>query len=303
VVELNLTSALILEDDADWDIRLKSQLQSYALASRGFLQPLRSNPASSLSSLSGSTQASRGDDTVFLGSLPQTLSPTSSPYGDGWDVLWLGHCGTDFPPNRFSTRPKDRTPPVSTLASASPAHLPPLRVAIADDDTVPEVRHLRPHPFALADSLAEAGYPAHTRVVHATGGGTACTQGYAVSTRGARRLLWLFGLQTMTTGWDLMLRDWCEGWYRSVNKGPKEEPREGGGGLPVCLTVQPPLFSQHYGKGGKSDITAPGGGFLNSKKEVTPYVRLSVRMNMGRLVRGDAIESLVDQWPDEEGSQ
>lgn len=300
IVELNLTSALILEDDADWDIRLKQQLQAYAVASTAFLQPLRSDPSSTLSSRSKSAQVGRGNDIFFLGSLPQTLPPTTSPYGDNWDILWLGHCGTEFPPNHAASPPKNRAVPLSSLASVSPAHLPPLRVAIPDDDTVPEPQHLRPHPFALQDSLSSAGYPAHTRVVHAAAGGTACTQGYAVSARGARRLLWLFGLQTMTTGWDLMLRDWCEGWYRGAEGGRKAGLREAGVGLPVCLTVQPPLFSQHYGSVSKSDITSPGGGFLTSKKEVTPYVRLSVRMNMGRLVHGDRIETLMDQWPDEE---
>lgn len=34
VVDGNLGSALILEDDADWDIRIKKQLQAYALSSR-----------------------------------------------------------------------------------------------------------------------------------------------------------------------------------------------------------------------------------------------------------------------------
>jgi hypothetical protein len=69
-------------------------------------------------------------------------------------------------------------------------------------------------------------------------------------------------------------------------------------GRPVCVAVQPPLFVQHYGRGGESDITAPGGGFIDRGKEMTPYVRLSVRLNMGRLVRGDGTRELVDQWPD-----
>lgn len=222
------------------------------------------------------------------------MAPTTSPYGDGWDVLWLGHCGTDFASSEADL--KDRSArPLSALASTTPARLAPLRVAIPDDETVPAPRHLRPHPFALTDALSSAGYAAHTRVAHAAAGRTTCTQGYAVSARGARRLLWLFGLETMTTGWDLMLGDWCEGWYRGAEGGDGE--KETGG--PVCLTVQPSLFSQHYGKGSKSDIMAPGGGFLSSRKEMTPYVRLSVRMNMGRLARGDGVEELVDQWPDD----
>ncbi len=89
-----------------------------------------------------------------------------------------------------------------------------------------------------------------------------------------------------------MLRDWCDGLYPGEGKGEAKGP--------VCVTVQPPLFSHHFGKGAASDITAPGGGFINKEKEMTPYVRLSVRLNLGRLVRGVEVGGLVDQWPDKE---
>lgn len=249
-------------------------------------------------------------------------------------------------------------------------------MTIADDPTVPSASHLKPHPFALQDSLADV-YPAHTRVVHAASG-TACTQAYAVSQQGARKLLWQFGLQTLTTGWDLMLRDWCDGFYppsegareeyaavgedagekkgtegqgrsmggagrkagihgqgnsreleedeadskRGSKGGSDENERRGlgfstggsassssSGGTkravkrrehPLCVTVQPPLFSHHYGRGAASDITAPGGGFVNREKEMTPYVRQSVRLNMERLVRG---LSPRDQWGEEESEK
>jgi len=59
-----LSSALIFEDDAEWDATIKSQLVELA---RGlhYLQ---------------------GIQTSELGSL-------HSPYGDDWDVLWIGYCG------------------------------------------------------------------------------------------------------------------------------------------------------------------------------------------------------------------
>lgn len=72
-------SAIIMEDDADWDVAIKTQLQSFALAVR---------------SLQGKT----------------TNEPTASPYGDDWDILWLAHCGiecrTDIP---FFLTPNDPT--------------------------------------------------------------------------------------------------------------------------------------------------------------------------------------------------
>lgn len=61
IVEKRLNSALILEDDVDWDISIKAQLQNLALATR-----------------------------ALQGTAPDS---TSSPYGHEWDLLWLGHCG------------------------------------------------------------------------------------------------------------------------------------------------------------------------------------------------------------------
>ncbi|KAK3295095.1 uncharacterized protein B0H64DRAFT_298269, partial [Chaetomium fimeti] len=248
IVHENVTSALILEDDADWDLRLKKQMQVFAQASRAFTQ--LSN-GQSLAEQSSSLPAPE----VPITQVPLRTRPRLTPYGDDWDVLWLGHCGTDFPATTT------------------------LRVTIPDDMTVPSPNHLKPHPFALQDTLAEE-YPPHTRVVHPSRG-TACTQAYAVSQQGARKLLWQFGLQTLTAGWDLMLRDWCDDMYTPLSAETADANENGGNRrAPVCLTVQPPLFSHHYGKGAASDIMAPGGGFVNKDREMTPYVRLSVRLNM-----------------------
>jgi len=271
-----MTSALILEDDADWDVRLKSQMQLFARVATAFTQ--RSN---------GETVAeeSRTHHLLEISTNHEVLRnmplARRTPYGEDWDVLWLGHCGTEFPAGTASNKP------------------PPLRVIIPGDMTVAPPKHLRPHPFALQDALAEK-YSAHTRVVHASSG-TACTQAYAVSQQGARKLLWKFGLQQLTAGWDLMLRDWCDGiiaetQLSAAGSGSRRGRKRG----PVCVTVQPPLFSHHYGKGAASDIMAPGGGFVHKGKEMTPYVRVSVRLNMERLVEG---EDARDQWEEEDDDE
>lgn len=275
IVNQNLTSALILEDDADWDIRLKSQLQIFARAAQLFTHPD--------SRISTPTDLNKVTN-IPVSSIPSpSKQPFSSPYGTNWDVLWLGHCGTNFP-----------TPSI-VLTTHSNTSL--LRVTVSNDPTVPSPQHLKAHPFALQDQLAEL-YPPHTRVVHPSSG-TICTQAYAVSQQGARKLLWRFGVkEALTKGWDLVLGEWCDGLFVDVrDKGKGGEMRGGRTGQgPVCVTVQPPLFSHHFGRGAASDITAPGGGFVNREKEMTPYVRWSVRMNMGRLVEGGEVR---DQWPDE----
>ncbi|KAK3955229.1 hypothetical protein QBC32DRAFT_359586 [Pseudoneurospora amorphoporcata] len=276
IIDQNLASALILEDDADWDTRLKSQLQIFARAAQPFTQP---NPR----------RVSTPIDPNKVTNLPITSIPSppiqpssSSPYGTNWDVLWLGHCGTNFP--------------TSATLNLPPTNTSFLRVTIPNDPTVPNPQYLKAHPFALQDQLAEL-YPPHTRVVHPSSG-TICTQAYAVSQQGARKLLWRFGVQeALTKGWDLILGEWCDGLFVNVEKGEGGQGKKESGEIgPVCVTVQPPLFSHHFGRGAASDITAPGGGFVNREKEMTPYVKWSVRLNMGRLVES---EELRDQWPDE----
>lgn len=269
-----MTSALILEDDADWDVRLKQQLQIFSQAARAFTQPLpdRDRPYADITS-----QAE-----IPLAGIPAKIHPRLTPYGEAWDVLWLGHCGTELP--------KESNLMSNQAQSSKSSKRSPLKITIANDATVPGPKYLKAHPFALQDEIANR-YSAHTRIVHSSSK-TTCTQAYAVSQQGARKLLWQFGLQTFTTGWDLMLRDWCDGLYEAASLGEKTAKH------PVCVTVQPPLFSHHYGKGAASDITAPGGGFVNKEKEMTPYIRLSVRLNMERLVSGAGFEDLVDQWED-----
>ncbi|KAJ9643832.1 hypothetical protein H2204_001977 [Knufia peltigerae] len=62
IVAENIQSALIFEDDADWDIGFRAQLKQLARGAK-YLQKV-------------------DEDAV-----------TRSPYGDSWDMLWLGHCG------------------------------------------------------------------------------------------------------------------------------------------------------------------------------------------------------------------
>lgn len=355
IIEQNLTTALVMEDDIDWDVRLKAQMVSFALVAQAYGQPLQGARQSlaqlhkppfdkaprGLPDAGGAGLMRKGQQAagpaqaqehvqiqhrtvatadaegykqkkhdVPLATAPAYELPTTSPYGDDWDVLWLGHCGTEFPtsPPSLAKRPDTNGDRPGGGPSSAPAQLSLLRVTMADDATVPKPADLRPHPFALPDRLGEL-YPPQTRAVHAASG-TLCTQAYAVSQRGARKLLYQFGLASFTTGFDLMLRDWCDGMYR---QGPGTTPRrrratrgqakikidEQGRGeepLPQCLTVQPPLFS-HYltAKETNSDIGAQGGGFLH--KTGSQYIRLSVQQNLRRLANGVGLAGLKDQWP------
>ena len=59
VVQEDYESVLILEDDVDWDVRIKQQMLDLARAMRNYT------------------------------SVPEDVT---APYGLDWDVLWIGHC-------------------------------------------------------------------------------------------------------------------------------------------------------------------------------------------------------------------
>ncbi|GLB14831.1 hypothetical protein AtubIFM61612_004633 [Aspergillus tubingensis] len=65
IVADGIASALILEDDVDWDINIKLQLKGLAL----------------------------GSQSIPKINAPERNATTDSPYGDSWDILWIGHCG------------------------------------------------------------------------------------------------------------------------------------------------------------------------------------------------------------------
>ncbi|KAF2869900.1 hypothetical protein BDV95DRAFT_620423 [Massariosphaeria phaeospora] len=318
IVEENLTTALILEDDVDWDVRVRQNLQRFALASR-FLSENKETlsspkykienhlnpetPETSFHILSENGITERLPSLSLLSiykkqlsySHPQKNGPTS-PYGDPsqWDILWIGHCGSGFPRN-----PDNHEHTETTTANVILTH--------SNDQTVPVDKHLKAHPFqGSLDPLALA-YPNHTRIYHRSTGGELCTVGYAVSQRGARRLLHQFAIKAWNGIFDSELGRWCAGedpqteTPDAARTSPtKQEPfvakgeKLAKGKERVCLTSQPPIFAHHHPMNGESDIGGLGGGY--ARKYETKYLRYSVRMNMEKLVQG--IKDYVDQWPD-----
>ncbi|KAF2264500.1 hypothetical protein CC78DRAFT_516679 [Lojkania enalia] len=304
VVEQNLTTALIFEDDVDWDIRVRQNLQRFALASR-FLSEnkeiLSSSPKYHLENLPNPETSetafhilSENGITERLPSMPlkETNGPTS-PYGDPaeWDILWIGHCGAGFP--RYSNQHKKTDVTTSNVILTLP-----------NDSTVPIPKYLKAHPFQGGTDPLAAAYPPHTRIYHRASGGELCTVGYAVSQRGARRLLHQFGIKGWNGIFDSELGRWCAGEDEKSplpdSKESKQQPllsngKRKKGRERVCLASQPPIFAHHHPMEGESDIGGLGGGY--ARKFETKYLRLSVRMNLENIVQG--VKELVDQWPNE----
>ena len=133
ILDNHLSSALILEDDADWDVSLKNQLTQFALGTRHILDA-------------------------------PTSSEPQSPYGDGWDLLWIGHCAQGQP-----------TKPIP-------------RFIITNDTTVRPAGH-RWHLWTPEPTLTyDLPYNRTTRVVYQSAGGM-CSSAYALSYAGAREYI------------------------------------------------------------------------------------------------------------------
>ncbi|TEY47668.1 hypothetical protein BOTCAL_0302g00160 [Botryotinia calthae] len=243
IVEQNLTSALIFEDDVDWDTRLKSQLLTFAAGSK-FIQYTSTTPSNLI-----------------------------SPYGDNWDLLWLGHCGEVFP---------ETLDEYKSLSPSSPeiAHLS-RKYIITSDPTVAPPIHFK--------GFQNATQNPHTRWVHISGG-PICTFAYALSQQGARKVLWDLSVDKLAGPFDNALAGLCRWGRDSKRLGMR------------CISVTPGLFQHHKARGwigGDSDIQKVGStkGEVR-EKGVTENVVWSARMNVREMLMGEKIRG---QWDDEVG--
>lgn len=213
-----------MEDDADWDVSIKDQLQSFASGSQ------------------------------FVTAAPTGHKPRS-PYGDDWDLLWLGHCASKIMPD------DER------------------RWVIENDATVPDPK--RRVNFASTPDMEASGYDNSTRVVYRASGGV-CLYAYALSYRGARKLLRGQALRKTFTPIDVGIGQMC-----------KEKDFK-------CIGVFPQLIDSHKAAGRisrDSDI----GKFSPSEvrlKGFTHNIVHSMRLNMDFLL-ADEKAMIERQWPDD----
>ena len=150
IVSRRLSSAIIIEDDADWDLNLRSTLEYMALGS----QTLLDTPS---------------DD------------PPHSPYGDGWDLMWFGHCASS------TIKGDDR------------------RFIIRNDPNVPS----REHRTNYGEIPDMSPYDDNTRIMFFTAGNT-CTYSYALSYHGAAKILKYLSIDIFNKPIDFGLREMCE---------------------------------------------------------------------------------------------
>jgi hypothetical protein len=259
-----------VEDDIDWDVRLKRQLGLVAPGIRAIYPPASGKSA-----------------------LPY------SPYGDDWDLLWLGHCGEPFPEDLEENKKLSQDDPGRLAMSR--------KYAILNDATVPPWENLT----GLVDWKK---HPEHTRWVHVTAA-PICTFAYAVSLQGARKLLYTLSVDGLHEPFDNALAGVCR---RSVGsladlynptesgrmapKTPRKTAWERGFDM-KCASVTPPLFFHHRAKGrviGDSDINKaeyePSDVVDDRKHQLrkqgsTENIITSTRLNLQNLILGLPLES------------
>lgn len=231
MVHEHVSSAMIFEDDADWDVAFKQQLVQFARGSR------------------------------FILETPEHGEPPISPYGDNWDLLWIGHCGQWVHPEdnrRFFVIPNDPT--------VEPPHH-------RQNVDTPNMAYWE---GANGDN--------QTRIVFKSEGGV-CTAGYALSQRGARKILYYMSMQAFNRQVDWGYADLCKN---------KEYDF-------TCVSVFPQLVGVFHTAGNTSKWSDIGYGD-ESQSQVEPasaqHLVFSTRMNMENLLQGKTVfDSQYDDVP------
>ena len=154
-LDSGLETALILEDDVDWDIRLRSvQIPLAASAARTLLPPAR--PFSPFAKADGNHTQYWGDH-------------------GSWDLLYLGHCGDYFNEVTYE----------GLVPTEKPFDLSDLPHVVYQDPSLPIRSELHPFTQSLFDALK---MPEHARAFHRSKF-PLCSFGYAVTRPAAERLL------------------------------------------------------------------------------------------------------------------
>ena len=140
IIERRIATAIIFEDDADWDVSFKQQLVQYA----------------------------RGTRYITSSEANGSFVP-HSPYGEDWDVLWIGDCSTkDWPgDNKRFVIPND------------PTVLP---LEFRKENERPEMRY-----------WDRAGSDYKTRIIYRAKTAS-CTAGYAISLKGAQKAIYYLSM-------------------------------------------------------------------------------------------------------------
>jgi GR25 family glycosyltransferase involved in LPS biosynthesis len=229
IVHEDVQTAVIFEDDADWDVSLKQQMVQFARGAR------------------------------YITNTSETAS-TFSPYGNNWDILWIGHCGTWF-------HEEDNR-----------------RVFVIPNDPTVEPPEFR-NNVDMPDMTHWEGGPEgdnSTRIIFNSMGGV-CTAAYAISQQGARKALYHMSMLPYNLPVDWGFAGLCAD--RSVDF--------------ICVSIFPQLVgvSRPTANTAKwSDIGYGNDDNRMVEEANALHIVYSTRLNMAKLLDGDTV--FDSQYPD-----
>jgi hypothetical protein len=231
MVRRHVTSTLVFEDDADWDVGLRAQMIELAKGSRY--------------------------------SLGETSETPHSPYGDDWDLLWIGHCGS------------------------APAPWSERRYVIHSDPTVepPEKRTGVGRPDMTRYENGPDG-DASTRIIFPAIGGV-CTASYAISLKGARKALYRLSMSPNDSPVDWGMNSLCADKDLNFN----------------CVSTFPPIVGLYRPAGNLSRNSDIGYGneadLAVAEEGHSERLVFSTRANLDRIFRGE--KSFRSTYPNSTG--
>jgi hypothetical protein len=205
-----------MEDDVDWGPRIREQMQAFRRASRRL-----------------SDMVERADLAIRTEILSRNHAAQQE---SGQDAMELAKRSTLLLPVTSYTQSSDRYgnddwdvlwlghcgTSLRPHKNSSASDIPSDRLMLLDDDTV-------------SDAI---------RCIHA----------YAVSQRGARKIMYEHGMRNFDKDYGSALSEWCDGMTKHM------------GDRPVCLTSSPSIFG-HYGLYGDLEETASEGTGGQGRKE------------------------------------
>lgn len=244
IVKNRLATAVLFEDDSDFDVDFKSQLELIAQGTRALTRrdPL-SDPFSENAKSNGTIEAT-----------------PHSPYGDDWDLIWLGHCGAQLHKSSEQVFRIDNDPTVA-----------------APD-----------HRISFKGSVNMSDYPDSTRLVFRQGSGL-CVYSYALSYRGAQKLLLNENNRKRFAAFDNSLDALCA-------SGNKRRGANKDGGWQAdfkCFSMYPTLVDSHKPPG----LESRDSDIATMEDEYRDYgytfnIVRSTRINLQKLIKWDGWEAM-----------
>jgi len=257
MIRTGMSSALILEDDVDWDVRIVEQMKRFAIAT----QDLGSQ---------------RGLQVPKIAAIKPM---TDSPYGEDWELLYPGHCNGWPHPNKKYRNFHHIIRNDTTVAPIWDMY--DLTYGLEQDyyKDGPCSTHDGRDPVDRTCDSPRLG--PDERIVQL--GSPMCTMAYAISQRGARHFFAHLGgvsLLDVVEPIDQLMMEVCRG------------HKDRDGELTRCMAVSPPYFQSHRPRGmkaGESDIMRFGEDIRETGE--SHVIALSTKINLKNLVAGREPES------------